>query len=123
MSYALLLCATLMAVDGDTLRCNGERMRDIGDGKPFVVGFDAPELSKPKCQAELTWARAAKARYAELLATPGVTIHDSGRRDGTRTHRRLVVARLPDGRALGTILMQEGLAREWRPGRRINWCG
>lgn len=123
MAYALLLCASLMAVDGDTIRCNGERMRDIGDGRPFVSGFDAPELSKPRCAQELAWAKAAKRRYAQLLRTPGVTVHDSGERDGTRTHRRLVVVRLPDGRSLGSILIQEGLAGEWRPGRRIDWCG
>lgn len=123
MAYALLVCAALSAVDGDTIRCNGERMRDMGDGAPYAAGFDAPELTKPRCAAELAWAKQAKARYAELLKSPGVTVRDSGERDATRSYRRLVVVRLKDGRALGTILMKEGLAREWRPGQRIDWCG
>ncbi len=49
----LLVCATLLAVDGDTIKCDGVNMRDMGDGKPFVSGYDAPEISKPKCQEEL----------------------------------------------------------------------
>ncbi|MDB5540329.1 MAG: nuclease [Devosia sp.] len=34
----LITCATLSAVDGDTIKCNGISMRDMGDGAPFVSG-------------------------------------------------------------------------------------
>ena len=40
----LTVCLTLMAVDGDTVKCNEQNLRDMGDGAPFVSGFDAPEI-------------------------------------------------------------------------------
>jgi len=52
---------------------------------------------------------------ADLLVTPGLTIEDSGKID--RFDRPLVVLRLPDGRTIGRVLLDEGLAVEWRPGR------
>lgn len=68
----LLICAVLLAVDGDTIKCDGVNMRDMGDGQPFVSGYDTPEIFRPKCQQELELGRAAKARMQELLETPGV---------------------------------------------------
>lgn len=118
----VITCKRLSAVDGDTVRCDGELLRDMGDGAPFVSGFDTPELRKPGCPDERALAQRAKKRYAELLRSPGVTIMDSGARDTTSSHRRLVWIYLADGRALGSILIQEGLAREWRPGTEPEWC-
>ena len=40
----LLICATLSVVDGDTVKCDGRLLRPMGDGEPFVSGFDAPEF-------------------------------------------------------------------------------
>jgi endonuclease YncB( thermonuclease family) len=123
MLTALITCAILEAVDGDTVRCDGELLRPMGDGAPFVSGFDAPELFGPKeCPEILPLARAARARMAELIATPGLVIEDSGERDDTQTHRRLVVLRLPDGSTVGQTLIEEGHAREWRPGYVASWC-
>ena len=42
---ALIACALLTVHDGDTVRCDGELMRIIGDGAPYVSGVDTPELS------------------------------------------------------------------------------
>lgn len=119
MIGTLLLCATLLAVDGDTIKCNGENMRDMGDGKPFVSGYDAPEVRNAKCQEELELGRAATARMAELLKQ-GAHVYDSGERD--RFKRPLVWVRLPDGRSIGSILMAEGLAVEWHKGYSAAWC-
>ncbi len=122
MIGTLLVCATLLAVDGDTIKCNGMNMRDMGNGRPFVSGYDTPEIFNPKCQEELELGRAAKARMTELLATPGVQVWDSGQRDKSRSKRPLVWVTLPDGRAIGSVLLSEGLARKWTPKSKANWC-
>lgn len=117
-----LTCAKLSAVDGDTIKCDGVLMRDMGDGAPFVSGYDTPEITKRKCKAELELGRAAKARMSELLKTKGLRIVDSGRVDATRTKRPLIWILLPDGRSIGSVLMNEGLARRWTPDYEADWC-
>ena len=45
MTYALcvpLLCATLYVVDGDTVHCDGEKIR--------LLDFDTPETRRAKCE-------------------------------------------------------------------------
>jgi micrococcal nuclease len=119
---ALLVCASLTAVDGDTVKCDGQNLRDMGDGAPFVSGYDTPEIGRNAgCDRENTMGRKAKRRMAELLKTPGLIIEDSGQVD--RYDRPLVVLRLPDGRTIGSVLLAEGLAVEWRPGGDFDWCG
>lgn len=121
MIGTLLLCATLLAVDGDTIKCNGINMRDMGDGQPFVSGYDTPEITKPKCAAEKALGKRAKARMNELLKSPGVKVYNSGEDDG-RYQRPLVWVRLASGQSIGSVLIAEGLAREWSPGYRGDWC-
>ena len=121
-SAVLLMCAQLVAIDGDSIRCDGVNMRDMGDGAPFVSGYDTPEIWTNKCPEELALARKAKARMEELLATPGVKVFSSGRTDNTESHRPLVSVILPDGRSIGSVLITEGLARIWTPEYEANWC-
>lgn len=118
MLGTLLICASLLAVDGDTIKCDGVNMRDMGDGAPFVSGYDAPETRGADCQEELELGRAATARMKELL--PRAQVYDSGERD--RYKRPLVWVRLPDGRSVGSVLISEGLARAWRPKYQADWC-
>ncbi|MGO8403977.1 thermonuclease family protein, partial [Rhizobium ruizarguesonis] len=40
MIAAILMCASLTAVDCDTVRCDGQPMRLLGGGVPFVSGID-----------------------------------------------------------------------------------
>ena len=117
-----LACIKLTAVDGDTIKCDGVLMRDMGDGAPFVSGYDTPEITHRKCDAELALGRAAKSRMSELLETKGLRIIDSGRVDATRTKRPLVWILLPDGRSVGSVLIGEGLARRWTPDYVADWC-
>ncbi len=118
----LLFCASLTAVDGDTVKCDGQNLRDMGDGAPFVSGYDTPEIgSNSECPRENELGKRAKQRMAQLLKTPGLTIEDSGEID--RFNRLLVTVRLPDGRSIGSVLLAEGLAVEWRPGSSFAWCG
>lgn len=117
----ILFCASLSAVDGDTVKCDGKNLRDMGDGAPFVSGYDTPEIGKnANCDRENRLGKAAKRRMAELLRTPGLIIVDSGEID--RYDRPLVVLRLPDGRTIGSVMLAEGLAVEWRPGGDFDWC-
>ena len=122
--YSLIFCAALVAVDGDTVRCDGELLRPMGPGAPYVSGFDTPELFGPKdCPEELDLARAARDRLAELIATPGLVILDSGEVDATQARRRLVWLVLPDGRTVGEVMIEEGHARVWTPDYVADWCG
>ncbi|OIP87333.1 MAG: hypothetical protein AUK37_01655 [Rhodobacterales bacterium CG2_30_65_12] len=119
---ALIACALLTVHDGDTVRCDGELMRIIGDGAPYVSGVDTPELSPhAECPEEHQMGVIAAARLAELVATPGLTVEDSGERD--RYGRPLVRLRLADGRTAGQVLLEEGLAVVWTPGYSAAWCG
>ena len=116
----VLTCSSLVAVDGDTIRCGTERMRDMGPGSPFRSGYDAPEIRNAKCPKERLLGEQAKARLQELLEMPGIRVEDSGVAD--RYGRPLVVVRLRDGKTAGEVLIREGYAVRWQPGYRSNWC-
>lgn len=121
LTATVLSCSSLVAVDGDTIRCGTERMRDMGPGSPAKSGYDAPEISRAKCAKERLLGEQAKRRMQELLDQRGTRIEDSGKRD--RYGRPLVVIRLGNGTTAGEILMQEGYAVRWTPRYRPNWCG
>ncbi|MEZ5720922.1 MAG: thermonuclease [Paracoccaceae bacterium] len=120
---ALITCVSLLAVDGDTVKCDGELLRPMGDGTPHVSGFDTPEMPRyAECAEEVELGFRAALRMSEMLRTPGLTIEDSGERDKTQAKRRLVWLRLPDGSTVGHHLVAEGLARVWTPGSSAQWC-
>ena len=131
---ALLLVATLAAllalpspalavpaeqvrvIDGDTVAIGQERLR--------LLNIDAPETSSPRCPAEAAAGERATTRLKELTAG-GVMVVRSGDRDRYgRTLGRLVVGT----RDVGDILLSEGVALPWEPGRRAweerrrHWC-
>lgn len=108
--------ATLRVVDGDTLTLGTERIR--------LIEPDAPEISKPRCNAELAKGMLASGRLRQLLAGP-VEIRRSGRID--RYGRSLVALVAPQGN-VAEILIREGLSIPYRPGldayqqRAAHWC-
>lgn len=119
----LIMCASLSAVDGDTIKCDGQNMRIMGNGSPFVSGVDAPERGKrAKCEFERFLAEKAKQKLGQLLRQKGVRIEYSGQRDKTQSKRPLVWVRLPNGSTAGQTLINEGLAKVWRPKQETNWC-
>lgn len=121
MIGTIIVCATLTVYDGDTIKCNGYRMRLLGEGKPFVSGVDTPEISyKAKCPKELEKGLAAKHRLQALLHEKGIKIVFSGAHD--RSGRPLINIYRADGSEVGKTLLREGFAREWRPTRQNNWC-
>lgn len=117
-----LACIELYATDGDSITCDGTNMRDMGDGAPFVSGYDTPEIQRSKCDQELELGRKAKRRMEELLSRPGIQVFDSGQFDKTQSKRPLVWVKLPSGRTVGNLMIAEGLARKWTPDYKANWC-
>lgn len=98
------------AVDGDTIRVDGERVR--------IMGLDAPEMHG-LCPAEVAAARRAKDRMAELVSG-GVTLRPHGR---DRFRRLLAVVEDSRGRDVADVMIREGLARPYGGERRQGWCG
>jgi len=119
MSAALVTCLNLSAVDGDTIKCDGQNMRLLGPGQPNKSGVDAPEIGHAKCTAEKFLGQQAKRRLEELLRED-VRIELSGVKD--RYGRPLVWVRMPNGKDVGEVLLEEGYALPWRPGHAISWC-
>ena len=123
MLETILVCASLLAVDGDTVKCDGENMRLLGQGVPFVSGIDTPETgSRAKCEKERKLALLAKYRLKELLQEKGLMVVYSGERDKTQAKRKLIDIYDADGNELGQRLLKEGFARPWAPDHKIDWC-
>ena len=98
-------------VDGDTGWESGVKWR--------LQGVDAPELSNPECSNERNLAEDATARLGELM-DGGYQIEWTGEKG--RYERELVRIRLRDGRDVGIVLVNEGLAQPW-PNEGNIWCG
>jgi hypothetical protein len=90
LSVPALALERAHAVDGDTIRVDGERVR--------VMGLDAPEM-RGQCPLEVTAARRAKDRRAELVAG-GVTLRPHGR---DRYRRLLAVVEDSRGRDVAAL--------------------
>jgi endonuclease YncB( thermonuclease family) len=102
-------------VDGDTIVANasGERIR--------IANIDAAETGKgARCEAERRHGEQASNSARRLIARAReVRTIPTGELD--RYGRTLARVRV-DGRDLGQILIDQGLARAWN-GRREPWCG
>ncbi|MGO8049812.1 thermonuclease family protein [Rhizobium leguminosarum] len=123
MIAGLIVCASLIVVDGDTVKCDGQNMRLLGEGVPFVSGIDTPEIgSHAKCMKERKLALIAKGRLKELLAEKGLRVVLSGAVDKTPSHRPLVNIYRTNGEEIGRKLFKEGFARKWSPKQRNDWC-
>ncbi|MGO4485251.1 thermonuclease family protein [Rhizobium pisi] len=123
MIAGLIFCASLTVVDGDTVKCDGQNMRLLGEGVPFVSGIDTPEIgSHAKCIKERKLALIAKGRLKELLAEKGLRVVFSGTADGTPSHRPLINIYRTNGEEIRKKLLREGFARTWTPGHRNDWC-
>lgn len=89
-----------------------------------LVGIDTPESFHPRCEAELVLGLAAKERLAALVRSSVVEVERTGVDRYGRTLGRLFVS----GRNVEAVLLAEGLAVEYRPGREAweerfrHWC-
>lgn len=85
-----------------------------------MADIDTPEISQPKCDAELELGMRATHRMRELLDAGPFELKSIPGRDKDRYDRLLRVV-VRNGKSLGDQLVSEGLARTWT-GRREPWC-
>ncbi len=99
-------------VDGDTLWIEGVNVR--------MEGYDTPEPQTNICGGEREKALAARAsdRLVELLNTRSWQLELSGATGG---FGRAIGSIYIEGRDVGDILVEEGLARWWPDGQEW-WC-
>lgn len=108
---ATLTCANPHVSDGDTLRCNGERVR--------LWGMDAPELHDTRCaQGGGGWACDPEARRFGPAAAERLYQLTRGSvrcavRDSDRYGRKVAQCAGPNTPDLGRKLVLEGLARDY----------
>ncbi len=109
MLEAIAVCLAVLVHDGDSFRCDGERIR--------ILNIEAPELpGSPKCGSGRNgWCdhrRGYQARDAlsALFRTGRVGIERAGKDRYGRTLARVTV----NGQDAGEYLIGRGLARAWR---------
>ena len=98
-------------VDGDTFWLDGAKIR--------IADIDTPEVGSPSCPEELTLGWAATARLTELLNEGPFQLVSADRNQDRYGRELRVVTR--DGKSLGMVLVNEGLAHVW-DGRKHSWC-
>jgi endonuclease YncB( thermonuclease family) len=100
------------AIDGDTIEIvgTGERIR--------LPNIDTPETQdRAHCAAERAAGERAKYEMIGLIANAPVQLQ----RTGTDIYGRTLAYVRVDGKDVGQILIERGLARPWR-GHREPWC-
>lgn len=98
-------------VDGDTFWFAGEKYR--------IADIDTPETHPARCAEEAALGEAATGRLREWLNAGAFSLESAGR-DTDRYGRKLrIVTR--GGTSVGSVLVDEGLARPWE-GARQPWC-
>ena len=117
----------IVIIDGDTvaLPCPPETAGRPGCSERVrLLDIDAPEISRPRCEAERITGLAARATLADLIRGRSVEVDRHGRDRFGRTLARLSV----DDRDVGAAVMAAGFAVPWRPGRAAwadrcrRWC-
>ena len=98
-------------MDGDTFYLGRQSIR--------LADIDAPEIHSPKCASEARLGAEATHRLQSLLNAGPIDLRATDR-DQDRYGRKLRVV-VRDGRSLGSVLVSEGLARDWT-GRQMPWC-
>ena len=98
-------------VDGDTFWLDGVKYR--------IADINTPEVGSPQCAAEAAKGRQATQRLAEILNAGPIALAPADRDEDQYGRKLRIVER--DGRSIGSQLVAEGLAHEWR-GRRESWC-
>jgi len=106
--------------DADTFRASIEGWPDI-IGKSMSIrvnGIDAAEM-RGKCQKEKDMARAAKqATVAMLREAKKIELRNMKR----GKYFRIIADVYVDGKNLGEVLVNQGMARKYSGGKREGWC-
>ena len=127
--FALFLSGAAYAVpavvdyifDGDTFSAQVMLEGDIAiTVRVRLINIDTPEMNG-KCAAEITMAQSAKDLLATLIPR-GTTVDLRNIKDDKYLGRINANVILPDGRDVGNILIDSGLARPYNGGKRKPWC-
>ncbi len=102
---------TCVALDGDTIRCNGETIR--------LQNVDTAELHG-RCEYEIRLAQLAKEFTSHRLTEGAIQIIVDRSHPRDRYGRTIAWVKI-SGIDLGEELIAAGLARPWQ-GRRQTWC-
>lgn len=114
----------LRVIDGDTIEVRAFIWPGHSvETRVRLADVDAPELRRVQCAAEREAGHAARAFVEALLAPQGarparVRIRDV--RLGSFAGRVVAAMELPDGRDLGAVLLEAGLATPYSA--RGGWC-
>ena len=103
--------ATIIVIDGDTVRMDGKRYR--------LLGFDSPETFFAKCEREREAGYAAAARLKELIESTDARLEPTGR---NCKWGRGCAYLLLNGEDAGDVMIREGHGAPYTGGRRPNWC-
>lgn len=98
-------------VDGDTLYYKGTKIR--------VADIDTPETHPPRCAEEARLGNAATQRLHQLINAGPFSLQNIDRDEDGYGRKLRVVTR--SGQSIGSVLVDEGLAR-WYSGGRRPWC-
>ena len=85
-----------------------------------LINIDTPEMNG-RCQAKRIMAQNAKDLLATLLPR-GTVVDLQNIKDDKYLGRINANVILPDGRDLGEIMIDSGLARPYSGGKRAGWC-
>lgn len=108
--------------DGDTFSAGVMLDTDVQiTVRVRLINIDTPEMNG-KCTAEKIMAQNAKDLLATLIPR-GTTVDLQNIKDDKYLGRINANVILPDGRDLGRIMIDSGLARPYSGGKRAGWCG
>lgn len=109
----------VQVVDGDTVKVQGENVR--------LMGFDTPEIFRPKCAREKALGKEASLYLWQLLRQADDTKLVLERKsDGTARrdkYQRLLGRLYVNGIDVGALQIRAGFARPYSGGKRKGWCG
>lgn len=104
--------AVLSALDGDSILVDGVEWR--------LLGLDAPEIDRARCEGERRTGILAKRRLQALITSgQPLRLRDSGRRD---KYKRPLGDLWIGDRLARDILIAELYARPYNGGRKKGWC-
>ncbi|NMA32754.1 MAG: thermonuclease family protein [Alphaproteobacteria bacterium] len=85
-----------------------------------ILEIDTPEIHG-ECESEIIMANKARKRLKQLLPI-GSSVELSNIKDDKYLGRINAKVKLPDGRDVSKIMLQEKLARKYTGGKRQSWC-
>lgn len=108
-------------VDGDTFSANVLIDDDVSvPVRVRILNIDTPEIHG-KCKSEIDKAHLAKDTLSNILPQ-GTKVELDSVKDDKYLGRIDANVVLKDGRNVGDIMINRGLARSYNGGRRHSWC-